>query len=161
MHSGRWLTVLNRDVTEETGTAANTLIWIVSLSIVFFLHGRNSIIVIKVRISRSEVSSAKDQGEQGCARFPEILTFFTWTCTNWEFRDHKKLSLNRQFQCKSKKNYQAQTPQNLPLTKILHKFRKMSTPLSGTTGLEVKTLDDMNTSALYISTPSVKFRKYC
>ena len=27
------------------------------------------------------------------------------------------------------KNYRAQTPQNLALTKILHKFRKTSTPL--------------------------------
>ena len=41
-------------------------------------------------------------------------------------------SLNRQFQCKSKKIYQAQTPQNLTLTKILQKFRKTSsTPEAG------------------------------
>ena len=64
-----------------------------------------------------------------CARFPEIWTFFMWTQRNWEFRCNRKWSLNRQFQCKSKKNYRAQTPQNLALTNILHKFKKMSTPL--------------------------------
>ena len=37
-------------------------------------------------------------------------------------------SLNRQFQCKSMKNYWAQTPENLVLTKILQKFRKMRPP---------------------------------
>ena len=65
----------------------------------------------------------------GCARFPEIWTLFMWTRRNWEFRRHRMWSLNRQFQCKSMKNYRAQTPQNLGLTKILHKFRKTSTPL--------------------------------
>ena len=58
---------------------------------------------------------------------PEIWTLFMWTQRNWEFRCHRKWSLNRQFQCKSMKNYQAQTPQNLVLTEILQKFRKMST----------------------------------
>ena len=43
---------------------------------------------------------------------------------------HRMWSLNRQLQCKSVKIYRAQTPQNLALTKILHKFRKMSAPLS-------------------------------
>ena len=37
---------------------------------------------------------------QGCGRFPEFLTFFTWTYTNLEFRCHRKWSLNRQSQCK-------------------------------------------------------------
>ena len=35
----------------------------------------------------------------GCACFPEILTFLTWTRRNWEFRCHRKWSLNRKFQC--------------------------------------------------------------
>ena len=47
----------------------------------------------------------------GCACFPEMFTFFTWTYTNqfswifsWmytnlEFRCHRKCSLNRQIQC--------------------------------------------------------------
>ena len=52
-----------------------------------------------------------------CACFPEILTFFTLTYTNLEFRHHRKWSLNRQFQCKSIKNYRAKTPQNLALNK--------------------------------------------
>ena len=65
---------------------------------------------------------------QACARFAEIFTFLTWTCKNWEFRRHRKWSLNRQFQCKSMKNYWAQTLQNLAFTKILQKFRKTSTP---------------------------------
>ena len=34
-----------------------------------------------------------------CACFPEIWTFFMWTQRNWEFRRHRKWSLNRQFQC--------------------------------------------------------------
>ena len=42
-----------------------------------------------------------------------IFHIFTWTCRNWEFWHHRKWSLNRQYQCKSKKNYRAQTPQNL------------------------------------------------
>ena len=65
----------------------------------------------------------------GCARFPENWTFFKWTQRNWEFRRNRKWSLNRQFQCKSMKNYRAQTPQNLALTEILQNFRKTSTPL--------------------------------
>ena len=36
---------------------------------------------------------------QGCACFSEHLKFFTWTYTNWEFRRHRKWSLNRQCQC--------------------------------------------------------------
>ena len=64
---------------------------------------------------------------QGCACFPEIFTFFTWTQRNLEFILHRKWSLNRQSQCKSKKNYRAQTPQNLTLIKIFQKFRKTST----------------------------------
>ena len=63
----------------------------------------------------------------GCARFPELLTFLIWTLKKWEFRRHRKWSLNRQFQCESTKNYRAQTPQYLTLTKILQKFRKTST----------------------------------
>ena len=35
---------------------------------------------------------------QGCARFPEILTFFMWTQRNREFRCHRKWSLNREFE---------------------------------------------------------------
>ena len=63
----------------------------------------------------------------GGARFAEIFTFFIWTLRNLEFRCHRKWSLNRRFQCKSKKNYRAQTLQNLALTKIWQKFRKTST----------------------------------
>ena len=65
---------------------------------------------------------------QGCARFAEISTFFKWTQRNWEFRRHRKWNMNRQFQCKSMKNYRAQTRQNLALTKIFQHFRKTSTP---------------------------------
>ena len=42
---------------------------------------------------------------------------------------HKiKSSWNWVFDCEMKKNYRAQTPENLALTKILQKFRKTSTP---------------------------------
>ena len=33
-------------------------------------------------------------GVQECACFPEIFTFYTWTQRNWEFRRHRKWSLN-------------------------------------------------------------------
>ena len=64
---------------------------------------------------------------QVCGRFPEILTVLKWTHKNLELRRHRMWSLNRQLQCKSVKIYRAQTPQNLALTKILHKLRKTST----------------------------------
>ena len=38
--------------------------------------------------------------------------------------------MNRQFQCKSKKNYRAHSPQNLALIKIFQNSRKTSTPLN-------------------------------
>ena len=66
---------------------------------------------------------------QGCSCFAKILTVFKWTYRNLEFRRQRMWSLNRQLQCKSVKIYWAQTPQNLVLTKILHKLRKTSTPL--------------------------------
>ena len=68
--------------------------------------------------------SSNLQWKLECTRFPEICTFFVWTQRNWEFRCHRKWSLNRQFQCQSMKNYRAQTPHNLVLTKILQNCRK-------------------------------------
>ena len=50
------------------------------------------------------------------------------TPENWACRRHRKWSLNRQFQYKSKKNYRLQTPQNLALYKILQNNSKTSTP---------------------------------
>ena len=49
-----------------------------------------------------------------------------WPQRSWEFRRHRKWSLNRQFQCKSMKNYQAQIPQKLAITKILSAKRAHS-----------------------------------
>ena len=61
---------------------------------------------------------------QGCGRFPEIWTFYMWTQRNWELRRQGKWSLNRQFQCKSIKNYRVQTAQNRPLTKNFAKIQE-------------------------------------
>ena len=62
-------------------------------------------------------SSIKLRLIQGCSRFPEIWTFFVW-----EFRRHRNWSLNRQFQCKSMKNYR-------PL-------QQLCTPLLVTSGVQ-------------------------
>ena len=52
-------------------------------------------------------------------------------------------SLNKQLQYKSVKIYRAQTPQNLALTKILHKLRKTSTPpiIASNVGVELWILE--------------------
>ena len=51
----------------------------------------NSVNMARLADKSCEAGKSKIKGRiQGCGRFPEILTFLTRTCTNLQFRRHRK-----------------------------------------------------------------------